>query len=191
MAFDVETLEIPGLMILRPTIWNDDRGLFHEIYKRSDMETLSIPQPFIQANFSISRKGVIRGLHYQKKPCAQGKLLWVVQGTIFDVAVDIRRGSPFFGKWHGIRLSESDRCLFWVPEGFAHGFMSLSDNSNVFYANTAEYSPDHERGICWNDPDIAIEWPLPDAVLNARDASFPLLRDADNNFEYDGEIHSE
>jgi dTDP-4-dehydrorhamnose 3,5-epimerase len=138
----------------------------------------------VQDNYSRSAKGVLRGLHYQKAPKAQGKLVMAMQGSIYDIAVDIRKGSPFYGKWTGVELSAENRLMFYVPPGFAHGFQVLSDTADVMYKCTDEYSPAEDRGIIWNDPDINIAWPLNDPVLSGKDKVHPLLREADNNFSY-------
>ena len=144
-----------------------------------------IAQRFVQDNVSFSRRGVLRGLHYQKTPAAHGKLILVALGEIFDVAVDIRRGSPGYGRWVGLTLSSTQsEQLVYVPPGFAHGFCALSDEAVVVYKTTTEYVPDMERGIRWNDPALNIAWPIAAPILNDRDAALPSLAEADNNFEY-------
>jgi len=129
-------------------------------------------------------RGVLRGLHFQRNPHVQGKLIQCIRGKIFDVAVDIRKGSPTYMKWISIELSEENNRLFYVPPGFAHGFIVVSDIADVMYKCTGEYSPEDDRGIIWNDPDIQIRWPIQGPVLSEKDSGHPLLRDADNNFEY-------
>ncbi len=185
MPFDFQELEIPGLILVRPTIFGDDRGFFFELYKHSDFVRAGIKEHLVQDNFSKSIRGVLRGLHYQKNPKAQGKLVQCIKGKIFDVAVDIRKGSPHYGEWTGVDLSEENRYMLYVPAGFAHGFQVLSDSAEVLYKCTEEYSGADDRGIIWNDPDIMITWPS-DAppLLSSKDKKHPLLRDADNNFTF-------
>jgi dTDP-4-dehydrorhamnose 3,5-epimerase len=137
----------------------------------------------VQDNLSHSRHGVVRGLHYQNHPKAQGKLVTVLKGEIFDVAVDIRKGSPTYGRWVGITLSADSYRMLYIPVGFAHGFCVMSDEAMLSYKATEEYAPDLERGIAWNDPDIGIRWPIESPILSARDAQLPLLNEADNSFE--------
>lgn len=153
-----------------------------ETYKASDFAPARLPEHFVQDNHSRSRRGVLRGLHYQKKANAQGKLVRAATGEIFDVAVDIRRRSPTFGRWVGTRLSAANRLMLYVPSGFAHGFCVLSDTADVIYKATAEYDPDQERGIIWNDPDLSIAWPVTHPLVSARDTQLPSLRTADNDF---------
>jgi dTDP-4-dehydrorhamnose 3,5-epimerase len=182
MPFEFKSLEIPGLVVVRPQVFGDDRGFFFELYKQSDFERGGIKGHLVQDNYSRSAKGVLRGLHYQKAPKAQGKLVMCTQGSIFDVAVDIRKSSPSYGKWMSIELTAENRLMLFVPPGFAHGFQVLSNTADVMYKCTAEYSPADDRGIIWNDPDINIAWPLKDPVLSGKDRTHPLLREADNNF---------
>ncbi len=178
---------IPDVVIIEPSVFGDDRGWFMESFNQHRFNTelaklgLPAPRPFVQDNHSCSKKGVLRGLHYQLPPSAQGKLVRVVQGAAFDVAVDIRRGSPTFGQWAGVELSPQNNRQLWVPEGFAHGFVALTDDTHFLYKTTDVYAKDCERAIVWNDPDIGIEWPqlglLPS--LAAKDAQAPRLKDAD------------
>ena len=172
----------PALCWSRPQVFGDDRGFFLELYKHTDFVQGGITEHLVQDNYSKSAKGVLRGLHYQKTPRAQGKLVMCLKGRIYDVAVDIRKGSPQYGKWVGAELSEENRLMLYVPPGFAHGFQVLSDTAEVMYKCTDEYSPADDRGIIWNDPDINISWPLKDPVLSGKDKLHPFLRDADNNF---------
>jgi len=185
MPFEFTPLAIPGLVLVRPRIFGDPRGYFLGLYKRSDFVRAGITDPFVQDNYSRSERGVLRGLHYQKQPKAQGKLVICLKGRIFDVAVDIRKGSPQYGKWFGVELSEENREMLYMPPGFAHGFQVLSDVAEVQYKCTDEYSPENDRGIIWNDPDIKIAWPLKDPLLSDKDVVHPMLRDADNNFSAD------
>jgi len=184
MPFEFNTLEIPGPLLIRPRVFDDDRGFFLELYKHSDFVKAGIKHHLIQDNFSKSTKGVLRGLHYQRTPKEQGKMVLCIKGRIFDVAVDIRKGSPYFGKWVGAELNDDNRHMLFIPPGFAHGFQVVSDKAEVMYKCTEEFSPADERGIIWNDPDIAITWPLSETVLSDKDKNNPRLRDADNNFEY-------
>ena len=161
---------VPEVLILEPKVFGDERGFFLESYnKRVLRDVTGIAQDFVQDNHSRSARSVLRGLHYQiTQP--QGKLLRVVQGAVFDVAVDIRRSSPTFGKWVGFELSAENKRVAWVPEGFAHGFLVLSESADVLYKATAYFAPDSERTIAWNDPDLGIAWPLQGApVLSDKD----------------------
>ncbi len=184
MPFEFTSLGMPGPVLVRPQVFGDVRGFFLELYKHTDFAGAGIREHLVQDNFSKSVKGVLRGLHYQKTPKAQGKLVICLQGRIYDVAVDIRTGSPQYGKWTGVELSEENRLMLYVPPGFAHGFQVLSETAEVMYKCTEEYSPSDDRGIIWNDPEIAIDWPLPAPILSGKDKSHPGLRDADNNFMF-------
>jgi dTDP-4-dehydrorhamnose 3,5-epimerase len=186
MSFEFEALDLPGLILVKPQIMGDGRGFFLELYKHSDFVRAGIREHLVQDNYSKSLKGVLRGLHYQKEPMAQGKLVTCIAGTIFDVAVDIRRGSPGYGKWVGAELSGETKRLLYVPAGFAHGFQVISDTAEVLYKCTMEYSPSDDRGIIWNDPDIGVAWPLDDPLLSGKDKTHPRLKDADNNFVFTG-----
>jgi dTDP-4-dehydrorhamnose 3,5-epimerase len=185
VPFDFRRLDIPEVVLIEPKAFGDERGFFMETYKRSEFEGFGIGGEFVQDNHSRSAKGVLRGLHYQLKPRAQGKLVRCTRGRIFDVAVDIRAGSPTFARWVGIELSDENNRILYVPPGFAHGFVSLTDFSEVIYKCTAEYSSEDERGIAWNDPDIKIDWPVKEPVLSPRDSELPFLKDADNNLIYE------
>ena len=182
MPFKFTRLEIDAVILVEPQLFGDDRGFFLEFYKRSDFVRGGIPEHFVQDNHSRSTKGVLRGLHYQKDPRAQGKLVRCIEGSIWDVAVDIRQGSPTFGRWVARELTAENRQMLYVPPGFAHGFLTLSDRADVLYKCTDEYAPAEDRGIIWNDPDIAIPWKIDDPVLSGKDTTHPRLRDADNNF---------
>ena len=171
--------EIPDVLILEPKVFGDERGFFLESFNQQRFnEALGRDVSFVQDNHSLSAKGVLRGLHYQIQN-AQGKLVRVVSGEIYDVAVDIRRGSPTFGKWVGEIISASNKKQIWVPTGFAHGFVTLSETAEVLYKTTDYYQPSYERSIQWNDPEINISWPIDyQPTLSAKDAQAVLLRDA-------------
>ncbi len=155
----VET-PIPGLLIFEPKVFGDDRGFFMESFNALQFEKATGLKPdFVQDNHSRSKQGILRGLHYQLPPMAQGKLVRVVVGEVFDVAVDIRRSSPTYGRWHGVTLSADNKRQFWIPPGFAHGFLTLSEEAEFLYKTTAYYSPEHDRSIRWDDPDLGIQWP--------------------------------
>ena len=184
MAFRFERLQIPDLVLIEAKNLRDERGFFRETFKQSEFTAFGIRDEFVQVNHSRSRRGVLRGLHYQKNPKAQAKLLTAIHGEIFDVAVDIRKGSPTFGKWVGVVLSDTNSRTLYCPPGFAHGFAALSEQADLMYQVTAEYAAECERGIVWNDPQLAIDWRVANPILSPRDAQLPLLKDADNNFEY-------
>ncbi len=186
MPFIFKRLEIPDIILIEPKIFKDARGFFMETYKYSEFRKNGIEYEFVQDNHSKSKKGVLRGLHYQLKPMEQGKLVRCIRGRIWDVAVDIRKGSPWYKKWVAIELSEENKLMLWVPPGFAHGFVALEDNTEVVYKVTKEYAPELDRGIIWNDPDIGIEWPIENPILSEKDSKLPRLKDAENNFIYGG-----
>ena len=184
VPFRFEHLEIPDVILVEPTAFQDDRGYFSETYKYSAFQANGIPEHFVQDNYSYSVRGVLRGLHYQMLPKAQGKLVTVIRGEIFDVAVDIRKGSPTFGRWTAVTMSDIKRQLLYVPVGFAHGFCVLSEEADVVYKVTKEYAPEVDRGVAWNDPALAIRWPIEAPRLSRKDSELPLLRDAEINFVY-------
>jgi len=186
MPFRFVKTEIPEVVIIEPRVFADERGFFMETYKRSEFAALGIGEIFVQVNRSKSPKGILRGLHYQKQPQAQGKLVHALAGEIFDVAVDIRQGAPTFGRSVIIELSSENKRMLYVPAGFAHGFCVVSDDAEVSYMTTAEYAPECEAGIRWDDPDLAIDWPIASPRLSQRDRLWPCLKDADNNFCYVG-----
>lgn len=176
----VTPTKIPDVLILEPQRFGDARGFFMESYNARRLRELTdIQAAFVQDNHSRSGKGVLRGLHYQiKNP--QGKLLRVAHGAVFDVAVDIRKSSPTFGRWVGVELSEDNHRQMWVPAGFAHGFLVLSESADVLYKTTDYYAPEHDRCILWNDPDIGIDWPLDgQPILSQKDATGLRLKDAE------------
>ena len=177
-----QRLTIPDVVLIEPMVFEDERGLFMETYKHSAFAAYGIPERFVQDNPSKSIKGVIRGLHYQKRPRAQGKLVRGVVGEIFGVAVDIRKNAPTYGKWVGAVLSAQNRKMLYIPPEFAHGFCALCDGTEVIYKATDEYAPEAERGIVWNDPDLGITWPVDQPIVSAKDAVLPRFEAAENEF---------
>jgi dTDP-4-dehydrorhamnose 3,5-epimerase len=172
---------IPDLVVVKPRVFGDERGFFLESWQEAKFAAAGIDARFVQDNHSRSTRNTLRGLHYQTRQ-AQGKLIRVTRGAAFDVAVDIRRSSPTFGKWTGIELSAANREMVWVPQGFAHGFLALQDDTEVQYKCTDYYAPEHERAIAWNDPDLAIHWPLragESPTLSAKDAGAGSFRAAE------------
>ncbi|HTW60035.1 MAG TPA: dTDP-4-dehydrorhamnose 3,5-epimerase [Terriglobales bacterium] len=172
---------LPGLVILEPRVFGDERGFFLESYNERAMAVAGIREHFVQDNHSCSQRNVLRGLHYQIKQ-AQGKLVRVVEGEILDVAVDLRRSSPTFGKWESVRLSGENKRQLWIPVGFAHGFRVLSEKAHVLYKATDYYAPEHERTLAWNDPDLKIDWEFesdPNPIVSAKDQRGIGLRDAE------------
>jgi dTDP-4-dehydrorhamnose 3,5-epimerase len=170
----VLTCDLAGLLIVEPKVFGDERGFFLESWNRARYGKAGLDVDFVQDNLSFSRRGTLRGLHFQN-PSPQGKLLQVLQGEVFDVAVDIRRGSPTFGKWHGLMLSAENKLQFYVPPGFAHGFVVTSETALFQYKCTEAYSPKHEAAVRWDDPAIGIKWPVQNPLLSERDAKAPLL----------------
>ncbi|WP_458121169.1 dTDP-4-dehydrorhamnose 3,5-epimerase [Paenibacillus sp. Z6-24] len=176
-------LQLQGAKLLDPVVHGDHRGFFMESYNETIMHDLGINYKFIQDNQSLSAEpGVLRGLHYQLNPKAQTKLVRVISGAIYDVIVDIRKDSPTFGQWQGFILSEYNKRQLLVPQGFAHGFCTIVPNTQVLYKVDEYYSPEHDRGILWNDPALGIDWPIDKPTLSDKDTRHPLLKDADINF---------
>ncbi len=184
MPFTFKQMILPEVILVESKFFADERGFFLESFKESDFENNGITAKFVQDNYSRSIKGVLRGLHYQKNPKAQAKLVTVFRGEIFDVAVDIRKNSPTYGKWVSETISEQNHKLLYIPEGFAHGYCVLSDEADIFYKVNQEYSPEHDRGILWNDPEVDIKWPVDKPLLQEKDSQLPHLKNADNNFVY-------
>ncbi|NVJ00279.1 dTDP-4-dehydrorhamnose 3,5-epimerase [Myxococcus sp. AM009] len=181
----VTPLELPDVLLLEPKVFGDDRGFFMEMFHAARFAAVGIPGPFVQDNYSRSAKGTLRGLHFQE-PQAQGKLVQVLAGAVYDVAVDVRRGSPTFGQWVAVELSADNRRQLWIPPGFAHGFCVVSDSADFHYKCTALYAPETERSVAWDDPDLAIAWPVSEPLLSPKDARAPRLRDAPLLPEYVG-----
>ena len=173
----VRPLAIPDVLLIEPKVFGDDRGFFFESFNQQKFnEATGLDAQFVQDNHSKSAKNVLRGLHYQIQPKAQGKLVRAVAGDVFDVAVDLRKASPTFGKWVGQRLSGENKFQMWIPPGFAHGFVVLSETAEFLYKTTDYYAPECERSILWNDPDLAISWPLAGVpLLSGKDEQSPLL----------------
>ena len=171
---NVDTTPLPGLLLITPRVFSDTRGFFLETFHAEKYGAHGISGPFLQDNWSHSARDTLRGLHFQN-PNAQGKLVCVTRGAVFDVAVDVRVGSPHFGKWFGCELSESNRKQLWVPPGFAHGFCCLSSETDFLYKCTALYAPDCEHSVLWNDPAIGIDWPTRDPLLSKKDLDAPRL----------------
>lgn len=174
----VSETRLSGVLLLEPRVFEDERGSFFESWSEERYRQVGIPGPFVQDNVSMSHRNVLRGLHYQESPRAQGKLVSVLQGRVFDVAVDLRSGSPTFGGWVGFELCSDRRGQLYLPPGCAHGFAVLSETAVFSYKCTDYYSPEHERSLRWNDPDIGIEWPLRRPVVSPKDAAAPRLREA-------------
>ena len=171
----VETTPLPGVLIVTPRVFRDPRGFFLESYNQDTFRAAGIETPFVQDNHSQSARNTLRGLHFQLPPAEQVKLVRVVRGVIWDVAVDIRVGSPTFGRWAGVELSAENFRQFYIPAGYAHGFCVLSDEAEVLYKTSHVYSPDHERGILWNDPELQVRWPVTEPLLSERDRRAPTL----------------
>lgn len=177
MPFEFEKLEIEGLVLIKPKCFGDNRGFFMESYKKSDFEKNGITCDFVQDNHSKSTKGVLRGLHYQVAPKAQAKLVRCTRGKIFDVAVDLREGSKTFAKWTKVELSEENKHILFIPQGFAHGFVVLSDEAELLYKTDNEYSAEHDRGILWCDKDINVDWGVENPILSEKDKVQKTLKE--------------
>ena len=179
--FNFKKTKIDGVYIIEPKVFGDNRGYFMESYNKEHFAEAGLNMTFVQDNESKSSKGVLRGLHFQRKH-SQGKLVRVTKGEVFDVAVDLRHGSPTYGMWEGVILNEENKRQFYIPEGFAHGFLVLSDEAVFNYKCTDFYSPEYDGGVMWNDPDINIKWPLDnieEVILSDKDKNHPNLKDLD------------
>lgn len=170
---------LEGLLVIEPKIFGDSRGFFMETYSRERYRAVGIAEDLLQDNLSLSRRGVLRGLHFQN-PASQGKLVYVLQGAVFDVAVDLRRSSPTFGKWYGATLTDENKKQLWLPPGFAHGFCVTSETALFTYKCSAYYAPENEHTIRYDDPDIGIEWPITEPLLSDKDRGAPGLGDMDS-----------
>jgi dTDP-4-dehydrorhamnose 3,5-epimerase len=176
------TTDLSGLLILKPKVFEDERGYFFETFRQDAFQRFGVAIEVVQSNISKSDQGVVRGLHFQNPPHAQGKLVRVLRGSVLDVAVDIRKNSPTFGKSFSIELSESNKLGLWIPAGFAHGFHTLEDDTLFYYDCTALYNPAAEGGILWNDPELGIDWGIENPTLSAKDAAAPRLSDCISMF---------
>ena len=185
---EVVSLAIPEVKLITPQRFGDDRGFFTETWNQQRFVDAGLDLDFVQDNHSFSKDvGVLRGLHFQSPPFAQDKLVRVVTGAVYDVAVDIRKGSPTYGQYVGAELTAENGAQLLVPKGFAHGFVTLTENTSFLYKVTALYSPENDHGIMWNDPDIAVEWPLPEngPQLSGKDTTLPRLSDIESPFTYE------
>lgn len=180
---EVTPTDIPGLVVIKPRVFKDARGFFLETHSRSAFAAAGLDYDFVQDNHAHSgARGVLRGLHFQRPPAAQAKLVWVVRGAVFDVAVDLRQGSPTYGKWFGIELTEDNALRLMVPRGFAHGYVTLTDDVDFMYKVDAPYSPGNDGGIAWNDPEIGVRWPVAQPILSDKDRAQPTLEKAGSPF---------
>lgn len=176
MSFEFEKFEIEGLMLVKPKVFGDNRGFFMETYKKSDFLKNGIEVEFVQDNHSKSCKGVLRGLHYQAAPKSQAKLVRCTKGRIYDIAVDLRKDSKTFSKWLKVELSEDNKNMLYIPEGFAHGFVVLSDVAELIYKTSTEFCPEFDRGLLWNDNTINIDWGIDNPILSEKDKIQPTLK---------------
>lgn len=179
---EIVKTKIKDLLIIKPTVFEDDRGYFFESYNKKRFLKNGIDQNFVQDNESMSQKGVLRGLHFQKPPFEQGKLVRVMQGSVLDVAVDLRKSSTTYGQWESVTLSQKNKWMYWIPPGFAHGFVALEDNTIFFYKCTNVYNSESEGSIVWNDPDMNIEWQITNPILTNKDNAAPLFKYFDSPF---------
>jgi len=177
MPFKFKRLEIPDVILIKPKVFEDERGFFMETYKKEDFEKVGIKEEFVQDSHSRSKYGVLRGLHFQKEPYAHAKLVRCTRGVIYDVVVDLRKNSPTFGKYVSVILSEFNNYILYVPRGFAHGFVVLSKEADVLYKFDKPYNPKYYRGLVWNDPDVNIKWPIDNPVVSLQDQKWPTLRE--------------
>lgn len=177
MPFTFKSLTIADVILVEPKVFPDERGFFCETFKASDFAKANLPTNFVQDNFSFSKKNVVRGLHYQKNPNAQGKLVSVVKGSVWDVAVDIRPESTTFKKWVAAELNDQNHFMLYIPPGFAHGFIALTEHVHLMYKCTNEYAQQADAGIRWNDPEIAISWPISNPIVSEKDTALPYIKD--------------
>ncbi|WKY44795.1 dTDP-4-dehydrorhamnose 3,5-epimerase [Eubacteriaceae bacterium ES2] len=184
---NVKKTQIKGLVIIEPSVFGDDRGYFMETYNEEEFHKEGLTMRFVQDNESKSSKGVLRGLHFQTK-FSQGKLVRATRGAVYDVAVDLRPGSETYGQWAGVMLTEENKTMFYIPEGFAHGFLVVSDEAVFNYKCTNLYAPEYDGGIRWNDPDVGIEWPLDqvgDVLLSEKDGNLPFLKEIKDSLRFE------
>ena len=181
---EIVKTKIPGLLIIKPDVFEDDRGYFFESYNRDKFVDAEIDNIFIQDNESKSQKGVLRGLHFQNPPYDQGKLVRVMKGAVIDVALDIRKNSPTYGQWDSIELTESNKMMYWIPPGMAHGFVTLEDETVFFYKCTNLYNKASEGSIRWNDPDLNIDWGISEPIISEKDKIAPFFKDFKSRFEF-------
>jgi len=174
---EIVKTSIPDLYIIKPTVFEDNRGYFFESYNKEAFLRNGIDQNFVQDNESKSSKGVLRGLHFQRPPFDQGKLVRVMHGAVLDVAVDLRKNSPTYGNWASVELNHDNKWMYWIPPGFAHGFVTLEDNTVFFYKCTNVYNKESEGSLLWNDPDLNIDWKIQNPILSEKDKTGPLLKD--------------
>jgi len=179
---EITRTEIEGLLIIQPKVFGDDRGYFFESFRLDKLRENGVDLDFVQDNESLSGEGVVRGLHYQNPPFAQGKLVRVIKGKVLDVAVDIRKNSPTYGEWHSIILSEYNKTIFWIPPGFAHGFHSMEDNTLFQYKCTNYYNKESEGSILWNDPELNIDWQVQNPIISEKDQLVPLFKNLESKF---------
>ncbi len=184
MPVKIRETDFPGVLEIECGCFFDERGFFSEVYSEPIWREAGFTDAFLQDNLSLSTKGTLRGMHYQIDPHGMGKLVRVVKGAVFDVGVDLRRGSPTFGKWLGRTLTADNRMALWFPSGFAHGFVALEDDTLVYYKCNATHNAEHERSLNYADPEVAIEWPLEPTIISKKDAAAPLLADAEYNFVF-------
>ena len=183
MPFEFKKTKIPEVILIKPKVFGDERGFFLETYEKEDFENAGIKGEFVQDNHSKSGYGVLRGLHFQKEPYAQAKIVRCISGVIYDVAVDLRRSSPTFGQWVGVILSEFNKHELYIPRGFAHGFCVLSEDAEITYKVDNTYAPDYDCGVIWNDEDIGIEWPVDEPNLSDKDKKLHTLKELDKKDE--------
>jgi len=183
MPFEFKKMSIPDVVLIKPKVFEDERGFFMETYKKEDFEKAGIKGEFIQENHSKSKHNVLRGLHFQKEPYAQAKIVRCIKGKILDVAVDLRKNSPTFKKYVSVELSEENKFMLFIPKGFAHGFLVLSKEAEVVYKVDNIYAPDRESGLIWNDPSITIKWPIGDPILSEKDKRWSTLGELEQRNE--------
>ena len=180
MPFEFKETPLNGVLVVQPRLFGDSRGFFMETYKKSEFASAGIHESFVQDNHSYSSKGVLRGIHFQAAPHAQGKLVRIIKGAVWDVAVDLIKGSPAYGQFFGMELNEENNTMLYIPPGFGHGFITLTDNTHFLYKCTAEYAPESDGGVIWNDPDLNISWPIKvidKPLVSEKDRVLPFLKD--------------